>query len=67
MRFSPSNIGAALLAALAALISAPTWAADHEAGAPLSAAEAAGAWTLESGGRSLCALTFGADHSVKTS
>jgi hypothetical protein len=34
-------------------------AADHEAGVPLTPAEAAGAWTLESGGNSICTLTLG--------
>jgi hypothetical protein len=31
----------------------------------LSPKEAAGAWTIESGGHSLCTQTLGADHSVK--
>lgn len=54
----------ASLAALLALglCAAPIVAAaeDHEAGVPLSPAEAAGAWTVESGGRNLCVLTLGA-------
>jgi hypothetical protein len=29
---------------------------DHEAGVPLTPAEAAGTWTIESGGRSLCMI-----------
>jgi hypothetical protein len=40
-------------------------AADNEAGAPLKPAEAAGAWTIESGGHALCTLTLGAGHTVK--
>ena len=49
------------LAALALMAhpSAAT-AQDHEAGAPLTPAEAAGAWTLESGGVDLCVVTLGA-------
>jgi hypothetical protein len=34
-------------------------AADNEAGVPLTPAEAAGVWTLESGGRSVCVLNLG--------
>lgn len=34
----------------------PAVAEDHEAGAPLTPAEAAGAWTVESGGRNVCIL-----------
>ena len=63
MRFS--TIGASLLAAVAALLSAPTFAADNQAGVPLSPGEAAGPWTIETGGHSVCTLTLGADHSVK--
>jgi hypothetical protein len=39
--------------------------ADHEAGVPLVPAEAGGAWTLESGGHSVCVLTLGRDKTVK--
>jgi hypothetical protein len=38
---------------------------DHEAGVPLTPAEAAGAWTVSSGGKDLCVLTLGAAHTVK--
>jgi hypothetical protein len=48
--------GAACAAALTAL---PALAADHEAGVPLTPAEAAGVWTLETGGRDLCTMTLG--------
>jgi hypothetical protein len=40
-------------------------AEDNEAGVPLKPAEAAGAWTIESGGHALCTLTLGASHTVK--
>jgi hypothetical protein len=40
-------------------------AEDNEAGAPLTPAEAAGAWTIESAGRALCTLTLGVSHTVK--
>jgi hypothetical protein len=51
--------GAMLLAGQAA-------AADNEAGVPLSPVEAAGGWTLSSGGRPLCMLTLGRRHTVRT-
>jgi hypothetical protein len=46
----------------AALMTCPLLAiaADHEAGVPLTPAEAVGAWTLESGGRSVCILHLSA-------
>ncbi len=43
----------------AALISHPASAADNEAGVPLTPAEAAGAWTLETGAHHLCVLALG--------
>jgi len=55
-------------AAVLALVSAVPIAAaaeDHEAGVPLTPAEAAGAWTVESGGRNLCVLTLGKAYTVK--
>jgi hypothetical protein len=42
----------------------PVAAEDREAGVPLSPAEAAGAWTLESAGHAVCAIRLGADHSA---
>jgi hypothetical protein len=33
-------------------------AEDHEAGVPLTPAEAAGAWTVESQGRAICTVTL---------
>jgi hypothetical protein len=52
--------GALLLAGQAA-------AADHEAGVPLTPSEAAGGWTLSSGGQPVCMLTLGARHTVRAS
>jgi len=57
---------AAAVAAAGVLAGASSAAAeDNEAGTPLNAAEAAGAWTVESGGHALCTLTLGAAHTVK--
>jgi hypothetical protein len=45
----------------ALLVSAPrcAFAADNGAGSPLTPADAAGSWTLESGGRDLCVVRLG--------
>ena len=54
--------------AAAGLLGAPSALAqngDHEAGVPLTPAEAAGAWTVSSNGQDLCVLTLTADHGVK--
>jgi hypothetical protein len=60
----------AVVAALAgaALLSAPlaALAEDNEAGVPLSPAEAAGAWTVSTGGHDVCQITMTAGHGVKT-
>jgi len=40
-------------------------AADNQAGVPLSAAEAAGGWTLQSGGRAICMLRLTATHQAR--
>lgn len=53
-----------LAAALGAL-AASAIAADHEAGAPLSPREAAGVWTVESQGRSVCELTLSAHNGAR--
>ena len=47
----------------ALLVSAPfaVFAADNEAGVPLAPADAAGAWTVESGGHSICTVDLSAD------
>jgi hypothetical protein len=37
-------------------------AADNEAGVPLSPAEAAGGWTVETGGHAVCMITLTASH-----
>jgi hypothetical protein len=38
---------------------------DHEAGVPLSPAEAAGGWTLSSNNQAVCMLTLGRRHTVR--
>ena len=49
--------------ALACLALAPAaFAADNEAGVPLSPAEAAGGWTVETGGHAVCMITLTAGH-----
>jgi len=40
-------------------------AEDNEAGVPLTPAEAAGVWTLSTGGRDVCTLALTAAHGVK--
>jgi hypothetical protein len=48
------------MAGFAALVSVGVAAAaDNEAGVPLTPAEAAGAWTVETGGHSICILSLG--------
>jgi len=42
----------------------PALADDHEAGVPLTPAEAVGSWTLESGGRSICVLSLGKEKAA---
>jgi hypothetical protein len=44
----------------AGLLAAPVLAAaeDHEAGVPLTPAEAAGPWTVETQGRAICTVTL---------
>ena len=60
---------ATIIAAGLAIAAAGSAAArpDNEAGAPLSAGEAVGAWTLESGGKSLCVMNLGADRAGRQS
>jgi len=55
--FAIAAISGALLA------SAPfaAFAADNEAGVPLAPSEAAGVWTVESGGRSICTVDLSAE------
>lgn len=52
-------IATAALTAVMGALPVVAAAEDHEAGVPLTPAEAAGAWTLESAGRNLCVLTLG--------
>ncbi|MGH7022617.1 MAG: AprI/Inh family metalloprotease inhibitor [Caulobacteraceae bacterium] len=47
------------IAACAALLAGSAVAADHEAGVPLRPAEAAGAWSLQKNGQTLCVLDLG--------
>jgi hypothetical protein len=49
-------------AAASSLLAGAVVAADHEAGVPLSPAEAAGAWTVESGGHAVCMIQLTAGH-----
>ncbi|HZZ32028.1 MAG TPA: AprI/Inh family metalloprotease inhibitor [Phenylobacterium sp.] len=58
-----SCLASAVLFAAASL--AVAVAQDNEAGTPLTPKEAAGAWTISSGGQDLCVLTLGAAHTVK--
>jgi hypothetical protein len=44
------------------LLARAAMAADHEAGVPLTPAEAAGAWTVETGGHAICIIQLTADH-----
>jgi hypothetical protein len=55
---------AGLLASTAALAQ-EAGPPDHEAGVPLTPAEAAGVWTVASGGHDLCTLSLTAGHGVK--
>jgi len=55
MRSFLAGIGCAVLATAPLTASA----ADHEAGVPLAPAEAAGVWTVESGGKSICTVELG--------
>jgi len=59
LKFTLTFATAFLLLARAAM------AADHEAGVPLSPAEAAGAWTVETGGHAICMIRLTADHGAQ--
>ena len=52
-------------AAVAVAMAAPALADDNEAGVPLTPAEAAGAWTLSTGGHDVCTVTLTAAHGVR--
>jgi len=51
------------LVAISALAATAVVAADHEAGVPLTPAEAAGAWTVETGGHAICMIQLSAEKS----
>jgi len=53
------------LAIASALLAGAVAAADHEAGVPLTPAEAAGAWTVETGGHAICMIRLTADHGAR--
>ena len=48
-----------MIAAAAILFAGPALAFDREAGVPLRPAEAAGPWSLQSNGQTLCVLDLG--------
>jgi hypothetical protein len=52
-----------IAAAAAALTAAPALAEDNQAGTPLTPGDAAGAWTLQAGGRNVCVVTLKAERS----
>jgi hypothetical protein len=58
----PLLIGAAV-AAMA--VAGAALAEDNEAGVPLTPAEAAGAWTVSTGGHDVCTITLTAAHGVR--
>jgi hypothetical protein len=62
MRSSIPTAGVA--AAILLLAGGAAWAADEEAGVPLAPSDAAGPWTLESSGHSICVLKLGAERAV---
>jgi hypothetical protein len=49
------------LAAASVVLATAVFAADHEAGIPLTPAEAAGAWTVENDGHAICMLQLSPD------
>jgi hypothetical protein len=51
------------LAAVSMLLAGAVAAADHEAGVPLTPAEAAGSWTVETGGHAVCMIQLSPDKS----
>jgi hypothetical protein len=52
-------IGGAVAGLIGLASTSSVAAADNEAGVALTPAEAAGAWTVETGGRSICVLNLG--------
>ena len=55
------RLGTVVAAAFLLSASGAATAADEEAGVPLAPGEAAGSWTLESHGHSICTLKLGAE------
>jgi hypothetical protein len=49
------------LVTASALLAGAVVAADHEAGVPLTPAEAAGSWTVETGGHAICMIQLSPD------
>jgi hypothetical protein len=64
MRKMMAIVGGCAAAAMGAAVGL---AADHEAGVPLSPAEAVGSWTVEASGHTLCMLRMTADHGARPS
>jgi hypothetical protein len=58
----PLLIGAAMAAMS---LAGAAIAEDNEAGVPLTPAEAAGAWTVSTGGKDVCTITLTAAHGVR--
>ncbi|HEV7159257.1 MAG TPA: AprI/Inh family metalloprotease inhibitor [Caulobacteraceae bacterium] len=56
---------ALMLSAATIVAGATALAADNEAGVPLSPAEAAGIWSLESNGQTICRIALRADHAAR--
>ena len=54
----------ALSGAMVVFAGGAALAEDHETGVPLVPREAAGSWTLESGGHSICVVRLGAEKSA---
>jgi N-acetylmuramic acid 6-phosphate (MurNAc-6-P) etherase len=57
--------GAGLLASASLTAAQEAGPPDHEAGVPLTPAEAVGVWTVASAGHDLCTLSLTAAHGVK--
>jgi hypothetical protein len=54
-------LGTSLAYVLAVIAVSAAMAADHEAGVPLTPAEAVGTWSVESAGHTLCTVKLGAE------
>jgi len=60
-----STLALTLLAFFVLARAAMAQTPDHEAGVPLSPAEAAGGWTLETHGHAICMVRLTADHGAR--